>query len=220
MDNIFELERRYLEIIGRKEGDLTEEDKLIVRSLLATNYSLEQTMFITDADINLIKKLYSIINGKEVEEEDKRVDILAYRDYVVEQLTAANPGFTVLSKKYGDIEAEFNGENILVKTRASRNYKDPQEPVVSSWNKIFPAKSLTDTDYYAFGIETDSGYKSVLMSVDEMKTLLKKKGISASTTETFIAFEFDNSNTVTEIRQKPYVDASSYEADTVKQWKL
>jgi hypothetical protein len=233
-NNLFEISLKYENIIN-SNLKLTNEQKLIIRSLMLTQ-SLEKTIFLTEESKDNILKGYMLlkkalensnvnhqndnfednVSQKKRREQINRSDALKY---VIDRLSKSNPGFKVTNKNYNSITANHRGNEIQLKIKLSNNFSETHH---RSWHKE-NVLEIEKYDYHIYLVENQNNqnnkYKTLLFKTQEIQQLISQKQINKNNIIHYY-FDWGTKNRVYDERENVPLDVTFADADTEKKWKL
>lgn len=218
----------------------SELDKLIARSLLATN-DVSTTLFITEATFEHVTKIYSTLkqdtlrhnesesstkeNGSEdnfeVSGTKKRLDRKKAVSYVTKNIMKNNPGAEIINVRYNTLEVKLNkGNKVNVKVSTSRDYnKEDYNPnkVCCSWHKE-DDRNISDYDFHIYVVEYGNSYKGLIFDTNELQDHLSKKTYNNYFVNYYFHWNADGSVTDERDTATP-IKVTQFDADKTD-WKL
>lgn len=211
-------------------------DKLIVRSLLATN-DVATTLFITEAPFDHVTRMYSTLAVNEIEEiktsdhkvEDDvkesgtktRLDRKRAISFVASNLEKGNAGLKILKTRYNMLDLLLpDGKVVKAKVVTSRDYKDEvmdSDNICCSWSKE-DYRNITTFDYHLYAVEWGDSYKTLIFSTDELQRHLSKKLFNNNFVNYY--FRWKDNGKVIDVRDTALpIDVTVYDTFNTE-WKI
>lgn len=229
----------------KSNPELTPEQDFIAKTLIATNSSLDKTIFITDASLEEINEIYSllkdflskkksptsiginVINDKDLSSESKRqINRKDALSYVIDNLKQHNSSLTIESQSYNTISAKLNNETTNIKIKLSRNF---HEDFVGGWCKE-DDRYIKNFDFHIYVVLDDVTqnykYRVLIFNKAELLDLLSKKNYKNNFVNYYFHWKNVNGHDVivdnreSTASENNDIDIAFADADLNKKWIL
>ncbi len=220
-------------------SNLTSKQYLIIKTLIATNSSFDKTFFITDASIEEISEVYSLLkaflslntksnsdNKNNMPESKKQLNRRNALNYVIDHLKQHNSGLMIEKQNYNTITAKLNNNTIHIKIKLSRNFCTD---FVGGWCKEDPS-NIEDFDFHIYvvldDITSNYKYRVLIFNKAELLDLLSKKNYKADFVNYYFHWKnIDGKDIIIDNRESTAsenhdIDIAFADADLNKKWLL